>query len=289
MFDSSAIGALLQGATVPNYECIKVENENRVTTVTLNRPNKRNAMSPQLNEEMLDALTRLAVDPQTDVLVLTGAGESFTAGMDLQEYFRDTEHDPVLSERAKYVMREWSYNKLRFFPRVTIAAVNGWCFGGGFMPLVSCDLAIAADEAQFGLSEVNWGILPGGLVTKDVTVALGYRDAMYYALTGKMFDGQRAKEIGLVNDSVPRAELDGAVRELTETLLKLNPVTLRSTKEALRMSTDMNYEQSADYLAAKSAQLTMRDPERGRVKGLEQFLDKKTFKPGLGAYDRDKK
>lgn len=272
---------------MPNYECITVENENRVTTVTLNRPHKRNAMSPQLNEEMLDALIRLAGDSVTDVLVLTGAGESFTSGMDLQEYFRDTEHDPVLSERAKYTMREWSYSRLRFFPRVTIAAVNGWCFGGGFMPLVSCDFAIAADEAKFGLSEVNWGILPGGLVAKDVTESMSYRDALYYSLTGKTFGGQRAKEIGLVNDSVPLAELGGAVRELTETLLKLNPHTLRATKEAVRHATTMNYEQSADYLAAKSAQLGSRDPERGRLKGMEQFLDSKEFKPGLGAYRRN--
>ncbi|RGE18951.1 p-hydroxycinnamoyl CoA hydratase/lyase [Leucobacter sp. wl10] len=271
---------------MPIYECIKVETENRVTTVTLDRPAKRNAMSPQLNDEMLDALTRLASDPETDVLVLTGAGESFTAGMDLQEYFRDTENDPVLSERAKWTMREWSYNRLRFFPRPTIAAVNGWCFGGGFMPLVSCDFAIAADEAQFGLSEVNWGILPGGLVTRDVVLSMGYRDALYYALTGKPFDGKRAKEVGLVNDSVPRDQLDAAVAELTGTLLALNPHTVRATKEALRHSATMNYEQATDYLAAKSAQLSARDPEQGRKKGLSQFLDTKEFKPGLGAYRR---
>jgi len=272
---------------MPNYECIKVENEDRVTTVTFNRPSKRNAMSPQLNDEMLEALTRLNGDPDTDVLVLTGEGESFSAGMDLKEYFRDTEHDPVSSERAKWTMREWSYNRLRLFPRVTIAVVNGWCFGGAFMPLVSCDLAIAADEAQFGLSEVNWGILPGGLVTRDIALSLGYRDALYYALTGKTFGGQRAKEIGLVNDSVPRARLGESVKELTSTLLKLNPQTLRSTKEALRHSASMNYEQAADYLAAKAAQLGTRDPEEGRIKGMSQFLDTKEFKPGLGAYRRD--
>jgi trans-feruloyl-CoA hydratase/vanillin synthase len=272
---------------VPEYECIVVENENRITTVTLNRPHKRNAMSPQLNHEMLDALTLLAGDKDTDVLVLTGAGESFSAGMDLQEYFRDTEHDPVLGERTKWEMREWASRKLRFFPRVTIAAVNGWCFGGAFMPLVSCDLALAADEATFGLSEVNWGILPGGLVTRDIALNLSYRDALYYALTGKTFGGQRAKEIGLVNDSVPLSELPGAVRELAEGLLKLNPHTLRATKEALRYSATMDYDQASDYLAAKSAQLARSDPEGGRRRGLAQFLDTKEFKPGLGAYHRD--
>lgn len=268
------------------YECILVETADRVTTVTLNRPAKRNAMSPQLNDEMLDALTRLSTDPGTDVLVLTGAGESFSAGMDLKEYFRDTEHDPVASERTKWTMREWSYHRLRFFPRVTIAAVNGWCFGGAFMPLVSCDLAIAADEARFGLSEVNWGILPGGLVTRDIALALGYREALYYALTGETFGGRRAREIGLVNASVPRSELAGAVGELTARLRKLNPQVLRSTKEAFRYSATMDYEQATDYLAAKAAQLGARDPERGRRQGMSQFLDTKEFKPGLGAYRR---
>jgi feruloyl-CoA hydratase/lyase len=271
---------------MPSYECIKVETAERITTVTFNRPEKRNAMSPQLNSEMLDALTRLAHDPDTDILILTGAGESFSAGMDLQQYFRDTDHDLVLQEQVRWTMREWAYTKLRFFPRVTIAAVNGWCFGGAFMPLISCDLAIAANEAQFGLSEVNWGILPGGLVTRDIAMALGYRDALYSAMTGDTFDGQRAREIRLVNDSVPLEELNATVQELAQKLLKLNPETLRSIKETFRHASMMDYEQATDYMAAKSAQLLVRDVERGREKGLSQFLDTKEIKPGLEPYRR---
>jgi trans-feruloyl-CoA hydratase/vanillin synthase len=271
---------------MPSYECIRVESAERITTVTFNRPEKRNAMSPQLNTEMLDALTRLAHDPQTDILILTGAGESFSAGMDLQQYFRDTDHDVVLQEQVRWTMREWAYTRLRFFPRVTIAAVNGWCFGGAFMPLISCDFAIAANEAQFGLSEVNWGILPGGLVTRDIATALGYRDALYYAMTGDTFDGQRAREIGLVNQSVPLGELNATVDELAQKLLKLNPETLRSIKETFRHASMMDYEQATDYMAAKSAQLLVRDVERGRDKGLSQFLDTKEIKPGLEPYRR---
>jgi trans-feruloyl-CoA hydratase/vanillin synthase len=271
---------------MPSYECISVETTERITTVTFNRPEKRNAMSPQLNSEMLDALTRLSHDPETDILILTGAGESFSAGMDLQQYFRDTDHDIVLQEQVRWTMREWAYTKLRFCPKVTIAAVNGWCFGGAFMPLISCDFAIAANEAQFGLSEVNWGILPGGLVTRDIATALGYRDALYYAMTGDTFDGQRAKQIGLVNDSVPLEELDAAVSELAQKLLKLNPETLRSIKETFRHASMMDYEQATDYMAAKSAQLLVRDLERGRDKGLSQFLDTKEIKPGLEPYRR---
>ena len=271
---------------MPSYECIKVETADRITTVTFNRPEKRNAMNPQLITEMLDALTRLAQDRDTEVLVLTGAGESFSAGMDLQQYFRDTDDDLVLQERVRWEMREWAYTKLRFFPRVTVAAVNGWCFGGAFMPLISCDLAIAADEAQFGLSDVNWGILPGGTVTRDIALALGYRDAMHYALTGDTFDGRQAAQMGLVNSSVPLEELPSALSELTQKLLKHNPETLRSTKETFRHAAGMDYEMATDYMAAKSAQLLLRDTENGRAKGLHQFLDTKEIKPGLEPYHR---
>jgi trans-feruloyl-CoA hydratase/vanillin synthase len=268
------------------YECVTVETDNRVTTVTLNRPEKRNAMSPRLNEEMVAVLERIESDPETDIVVLTGAGESFSAGMDLKEYFRETQHDPALFERARNTAWQWQYKKLRFMPQVTIAAVNGWCFGGAFQPLISCDIAIAADEAQFGLSEVNWGIIPAGLVTRDVALAMGYRQALYYIITGEAFDGIRAKEIGLVNESVPRAELMDRVGALAERLRALNPHVLRTAKEAYRHSMDMNYEQAWDYLGAKASQLRSRDTEGGRRIGMSQFLDDKTFKPGLGAYVR---
>jgi feruloyl-CoA hydratase/lyase len=268
------------------YECIKVETDDRIATVTFNRPEKRNAMSPKLNEEMVAALDGIAGDRDIDVVVLTGAGDSFSAGMDLKEYFRQTQHDPALFERARDMAWQWQYRKLRFMPQVTVAAVNGWCFGGGFQPLVSCDIAIAANEATFGLSEVNWGIIPAGLVTKDVALALGYRNALYYILTGQSFDGIRAREIGLVNESVPRAELTDAVRELTTRLRGLNPHVLRTAKEAYRHSLSMDYEQAWDYLAAKAAQLRTRDTEDGRTIGMTQFLDSKQFKPGLGAYAR---
>jgi feruloyl-CoA hydratase/lyase len=269
-----------------SYECIEVEVADRVATVTLNRPEKRNAMSPRLNQEMSSALADIAYDGDIDILILTGAGESFTAGMDLKEYFRETEGSPQAFERARDQAWDWQYNRLRHMPQLTIAKVNGWCFGGGFTPLVSCDLAISADEATYGLSEVNWGIIPAGLVTRDVALVMGYRNAMYYVVTGEPFDGRRAVEVGLVNESVPRAELDGRVDELVRHLRGLNPAVLRTAKEAFRHSVTMDYEQAWDYLAAKSLQLRGRDKEGGRRAGMTQFLDDKTFKPGLGAYSR---
>lgn len=268
------------------YETVLVEREGPAAWVTLNRPEKRNAMSPQLNKEMAQALDEVERDPDTSVLVLAGAGDAWCAGMDLKEYFRETDNDEIAFSHAQWECRLWTFHRLRFFPKTTIAAVNGWCFGGAFAQLVSCDLAIAAEEAQFGLSEVNWGILPGGSVTRDVAEAMSYRDALYYVITGKTFSAARAREIGLVNDVVPRAQLREAVMALVADIARLNPAVLRSAKEALKYARGMDYDTAYDYLRAKQAQLRMRDPEGGRARGLTQFLDQKSFRPGLQPYAR---
>ena len=108
-----------------------------------------------------------------------------------------------------------------FFEKPTIAMVNGWCFGGAFTPLVACDLAFAAEEAKFGLSEINWGILPGGNVTRAVAEVMSHRDALYYIMTGELFDGRKAAEMRLVNEALPLADLKARVRAVCDTLLPL--------------------------------------------------------------------
>jgi feruloyl-CoA hydratase/lyase len=266
---------------------VKVEFEDKVAWVTLNRPEKRNAMSPTLNREMVEILDALEFDDRCGVVVITGAGDSFTAGMDLKEYFRETDHAPALEKaRIRRAAATWQWRKLRFFAKPTIAMVNGWCFGGGFTPLIACDLAIAADEATFGLSEINWGIIPAGNVTKAVSAVCGERAALYYIMTGKTFDGQKAREIGLVNESVPRAQLRESTRELATTLLGKNPTVLRAAKHAFRRVRDMDWDLSEEYLAAKAEQTAAIDPEQGRHKGMKQFLDDKTIRPGLESYKR---
>jgi feruloyl-CoA hydratase/lyase len=268
------------------YETVEVEREGEIAWVTFNRPDKRNAFSPQLNADMVEVLWDLHGDDSVRVLVLTGAGEAFSAGMDLKEYFREREANETAFLRARWDARMWMYHLLRYHPKTTIAAVNGWCFGGGLQPLVSCDLAIAAEEASFGLSEVNWGILPGGSVTQDIALTLNYRDALYYIMTGKTFDGRRAKEIGLVNDVVPLADLKDAVRSLAADLSRLNPAVIRSAKETFKFARSMPEDEAYDYVSAKQAQLRGRDPEQGRRHGMRQFLDEKSFRPGLGPYAR---
>ena len=258
-----------------------------IAWVTLNRPDKRNAMNPTLNREMIDVLETLELDGDARVVVLTGAGESWTAGMDLKEYFREIDAQPeIVQERIRRDCSQWQWKLLRMYAKPTIAMVNGWCFGGGFSPLVACDLAIAADEAVFGLSEINWGIPPGNLVSKALADTIGHREALYYIMTGQTFTGTEAAAMGLVNRSVPIGQLRDAVTELAGLLADKNPVALRYAKTGFKRCRELTWEQNEDYLYAKIDQSSHRDPEHGREQGLKQFLDDKSIKPGLESYRR---
>jgi trans-feruloyl-CoA hydratase/vanillin synthase len=269
------------------WECVQLEVTDGIAWVTLNRPDKRNAMNPTLNAEMREVLDAVDADPEALVMVLTGAGESFSAGMDLKEYFREVDEEPDYVQRK--VRRDsmgWQWRTLRNFPKPTIAMVNGWCFGGAFTPLVACDLAIAADDATFGLSEINWGIPPGGNVSRALAETVGTRDAMLYIMTGRTFDGRKAAEMGLVNEAVPRAELRDTVLALAEELKAKNPVVLRAAKLGFRHCMEMSWDASEDYLYAKLEQSQFLDKEGGRKAGLQQFLDDKSIRPGLQTYTR---
>ena len=271
------------------YETILIEKSEGITWLIMNRPDKRNAMSPQLHLDMDDALDDLATDEETEILVLTGAGdEAFCAGQDIRLYFRGTEQDPKTRAKARRASNQWRWQRLSTFPKPTIAMVNGFCFGGGFTQVSACDFAIAADEAQFGLSEVNWGILPGGIVSWNVVQMMNFRDAMYYAMTGDTFDGKKAKEIGFVNLHFPKAKLKAETIKFAKKLQEKSPAALHYTKEAIRAVRFMNEPQAADYLNAKSDALKHNDKENSRQQGMKQFLDDKSYRPGLGHFKRQK-
>ncbi|CAH2903504.1 MAG: Trans-feruloyl-CoA hydratase (EC [uncultured Paraburkholderia sp.] len=265
------------------WKTVDVKVQEGIAWVTFNRPEKRNAMSPTLNSEMVQVLETLELDADAKVLVLTGAGDAWTAGMDLKEYFREVDAGPeILQEKIRRDACQWQWKLLRMYSKPTITMVNGWCFGGGFSPLVACDLAIAAD----GLSEINWGIPPGNLVSKAMADTVGHRQALYYIMTGDTFDGPQAAAMGLVNKSVPREQLRAETVALAAKLLEKNPVVLRAAKHGFKRSRELTWEQNEDYLYAKLDQAQLRDPEKGREEGLRQFLDQKSIKPGLQAYKR---
>lgn len=261
--------------------------ENGIAWVRFNRPEKRNAMSPALNRRMMKVLDELEFRDDVGVLVLTGEGTSWTAGMDLKEYFRETESRGLAGVRQSQRESYGWWRRLRWYQKATIAMVNGWCFGGGYGPLFACDLAFCADEAKFGLSEINWGILPGGGATKVAVELMPFRQAMYHALTGEPIDGKKAAEWGLVNESLPLAQLKDRVSEVARVLLEKNPVTLKATKDAVRRVGVMTYDEAEDYLVRAQEAANSYDNE-GRKEGIRQFIDEKTYKPGLGAYDKSK-
>ncbi|WP_417621191.1 p-hydroxycinnamoyl CoA hydratase/lyase [Parasphingorhabdus sp.] len=273
---------------VPGGNTVLVKFEDGIAWVHLNRPEKRNAMSVELAREMNSVLDALEIDDRCGVIVLTGSGEAFSAGMDLQGFFRSTDAiTDVERHRAYRETRAWQWRTLMHYAKPTIAMVNGWCFGGAFTPLICCDLAITDEDAVFGLSEINWGIIPGGVVSKAISTLMGDRQALYYVMTGEKFDGRHARELGLVNEAVPTAQLKERTRELANILLEKNPTVLRQARMAYKYAREMDWELAAEYLTAKGDQTTFVDVEKGRDQGLKQFLDEKTFKPGLGNYDRD--
>ena len=259
----------------------------RIAWVSFNRPEKRNCMSPTLNREMAAVLDALEFRDDVGVLVLTGEGTAWSAGMDLKEYFRETEAKGLGATRQAQRESYGWWRRLRWYQKPTIAMVNGWCFGGGYGPLFACDLALAAEEAKFGLSEINWGILPGGGATKVASELMPFRKAMYHALTGENIDGKTAAEWGLVNEALPLDRLKARVTEVAEVLLKKNPVALKATKDAVRRVSEMTYDNAEDYLIRAQEAANSFDNE-GRKEGIRQFIDEKSYKPGLGAYDLSK-
>jgi feruloyl-CoA hydratase/lyase len=258
-----------------------------IAWVKFNRPDKRNCMSPKLNQQMMSVLDGLEHRDDVGVLVLTGEGSAWSAGMDLKEYFRETEALGLPAvRRAQRDAYGW-WRRLRWYQKPTIAMVNGWCFGGAYGPLFACDLAFAAEDAQFGLSEINWGILPGGGATKVARELLSFRRAMYHALTGESIDGRLAAEWGLVNEALPGKELRERVTAVCKGLLQKNPVVLKATKDAVRRVSEMTYDNAEDYLVRAQEAVNSFDSE-GRKEGIRQFIDEKSFKPGLTAYDRSR-
>lgn len=266
------------------YKFITVKIEEGIAFTLLNRPEKRNAMSPELHDEMDDALERLEVDPDVKVVVVGGVDGNFSAGQDLKLFFRDLEKNPLGRKRAAAVSNRWRWERLFNYDKPTIAMVEGYCVGGAFMQLCACDFVLAADNAVFSLSEINWGAIPGSLVSKVVADTILPRHALYYACLGEAFDGKEAARIGMATFSYPAERLRAATVELAQRLMKKNPNALRATKHAIRKVRTMDVDQSYDYLLELGRAMRSGDKEAGA--GLNQFLDDKSYKPALESYHR---
>ncbi|MCC8971575.1 p-hydroxycinnamoyl CoA hydratase/lyase [Bradyrhizobium brasilense] len=264
------------------FENVLVEVAANVAWVTLNRPMKRNAISPALSFEMLRVIRLLNENPEVRVIVLTGAGQSFCAGMDLN-FLGQLADKPAELAKFSADARGWMWEGITRSPKPIIAMVNGYCFGGGFVPLIASDIAVAGSEALFGLSEINWGHFLGGAVSKLVVDTLGRRKATYLAFTGETIGAEQACELGLVTLAVPHEELKERVSQIAQTLVGKSGIALQATKEALRVTPSMTVDQCYEYAAAKNDQLRIRDKAGIRNRAREEFIEGKTYRPGTGS------
>ena len=284
---ATAAKAANTGAERAEEDTVAYDVRDGIAWVKFNRPEKRNCMSPKLNRQMMRVLEALEFRDDVGVLVLTGEGSAWSAGMDLKEYFRENEAKGLGAVRQSQRESYGWWRALRWYQKPTIAMVNGWCFGGGYGPLYACDLAFADESAQFGLSEINWGILPGGGATKVATDLMPFRKAMYHAMMGENVDGKTAAEWGLVNEALPAEQLEARVTEVAKVLLEKNPVALKATKDAIRRVREMTYDNAEDFLVRAQEAANSFDND-GRKEGIRQFIDEKSYKPGLGAYDKSR-
>ena len=213
-------------------ETILVERDGRVAILTVNRPDKLNALSQQVRDEVLAALGELENDEGVGAVVITGAGDkSFIAGADISEF---EGRGPMDQREAMRFPR--LYDVMSGYPKPVIASINGFCLGGGCELAMSCDLRIASEKARFGQPEIKLGLIPGGGGTQRLPRMVGIGHAMRLTLTGDMIGAAEAKEIGLVELVVPHEELRAKTLELANKIAAMSPLTVKVAKEALRAS-----------------------------------------------------
>lgn len=222
-----------------SYETILVERRDRVAIVTINRPEKRNALNIQTRAEGAAVLEELRTDDSVRVVVFTGAGDkAFVAGADIAEFADRT----AITQREVMLDRSL-FNAFDNFPKPVIAMVNGYCLGGGCELALACDIRIASEKASFGQPEINLGIIPGGGGTQRLTRLVGEGKAMELILTGEIIDAQTALAIGLVNHVVPADQLEAKTIEIANRMADKSPIALRLAKEAVRLASRSNLDE----------------------------------------------
>jgi enoyl-CoA hydratase len=239
-----------------------------IATITINRPEKRNALNAATRADLIETLEDLAADADVRVVVITGAGEkAFIAGADITEFEGRTSIDQFRVMSGVTV-----FEAMDRFPKPVIAAINGSCLGGGCELAMACDIRIAADTAKLGQPEVNLGLLPGGGGTQRLPRLVGLGTAYRLLYTGAIIDAAEAHRIGLVDDVVPAGELPHRVTALAAAIATKSPVALQLIKEAVRASVrtpldeGMRHERTLFGLAFSS---------QDKAEGVAAFLEKR--------------
>jgi methylglutaconyl-CoA hydratase len=252
---------------------LQITRDNQVARIGLNRPEVHNAFDDILVAELTEALERIAADATVRVVVLTGNGASFSAGADLN-WMRGMANAGEAGNRADAEALARLMRTLNFLPKPTVARVNGAAYGGGVGLIACCDIAIAAENAKFGLTEVRLGLVPA-VISPYVIAAIGARQARRLFVSGEIFDATEAARIGLVHHSVAAAQLDGAVGQVLQALARGGPFAQHEAKLlALRVAGATP--RSAERTDLENAELIarLRVSAEGQ-EGLGAFLDKR--------------
>jgi enoyl-CoA hydratase len=224
-------------------ETILMEREGRVAILTVNRPDKLNALNDQVREDMLAALAEIESDDGVGAVVITGAGEkSFIAGADIGEFAGRSPFDQRHAMRSPRI-----FDVMSSFPKPVIAMINGFCLGGGCELAMSCDIRVASEKARFGQPEIKLGLIPGGGGTQRLPRLVGTGNALRLILTGDMIGAAEAQAIGLVEMVVPHEELRAKTLELAQKIAAMSPLTVQVAKEAVRASETMSIEEGIVY------------------------------------------
>jgi enoyl-CoA hydratase len=220
---------------VVSYETLLIDVANNVAVITINRPDKRNALNAAVRRELLEALDHLRNDDAARVIVITGAGDkAFIAGADITEF---AERTPV---QQRTVMAERRiFDDVAEFPKPVIAMINGFALGGGCELALACDVRIAARSAKLGQPEIKLGIIPGGGGTQRLPRLIGVGNAMRLILTAELIGAEEAARLGMVDLLVEDAELKARTMEIATAMAAHSPLTLRLAKSAVRASEEM--------------------------------------------------
>lgn len=248
------------------YEAILTEVKDRVGLIRLNRPQQLNALNAQLMEEVAAALEEFDRDENIGCIVITGNERAFAAGADIKEMAGASAADMLTHD----AISRW--DRIKKIKKPIVAAVSGWCLGGGCEVAMACDIIVASESAQFGQPEINIGVMPGAGGTQRLTRAIGKSKAMEMVLTGRTLSAREAEQAGLVSRVAPvEVYLDEALK-LAGEIASRAPIAIRLAKEAVNKSYEMPLADGLDYERRLFYFLFATEDQK---EGMQAFVDKR--------------
>jgi enoyl-CoA hydratase len=250
------------------YELLTFEVADRIATITVNRPDKLNALNDALMAELSIAIDEAVRRGDVGAVLLTGAGRAFVAGADIGELADQT----ATEGKARAERGQRTFRKFEQSPKPTLAAVNGFALGGGCELAMACHIRVASDAAKFGQPEVKLGIVPGYGASQRLPRLVGKGRALQLLLTGEMIDAAEAYRIGLVNRVVPATELITAARAMLGTIVAQGPLAVAHCIEAVDRGLDMPLD---DAIALEASYFGLLSATADKAEGMHAFLEKR--------------